>query len=258
MTEKAKILFLDDDKNWRRTIENIFKDLYDVETTNDPAEVLIRITVNRYALVILDEKLGRINGLEILKQIKTIEPEQGVIILTGYPNRDSENTSKESGAIAYLSKGDNYSEWLKVQMKKLAHLHDNPIKVFLSYEQADVEKVTSLYHRLRDNGYTPWRDENDLLPGQDRDTAVTHAINSAHFFLACLSSHSISKSGSFRKQFQHALDRQNELLPDDVYFIPVRLSDCEVPEPYNKFQPVNFFETNGFSKLEEVLLLKKR
>src|SRR5262249_22918444 len=38
-------------------------------------------------------------------------------------------------------------------------------------------------------------------------------------------------------------------LPDDIYLIPLRLQDCEVPESLTDFQWVNLYEEEGWDQL---------
>ena len=77
--------------------------------------------------------------------------------------------------------------------------HVRPLRVFLCYAAEDREDVASLYKRLRAEGFAPWMDIEDLLPGMDfnldyslfrgstiTDTAefdpfLTHLSTSVHF-----------------------------------------------------------------------------
>ena len=36
-------------------------------------------------------------------------------------------------------------------------------RIFLSYTHKDQDKVKSLYEKLRDSGFNPWMDKNDLI-----------------------------------------------------------------------------------------------
>jgi len=44
-----------------------------------------------------------------------------------------------------------------------------------------------------------------------------------------------------------------EMLEDDIYLIPVRLEDCEVPDSLLDFQWVNLFEEAGWAQLVEAI-----
>jgi hypothetical protein len=43
------------------------------------------------------------------------------------------------------------------------------MRIFLCHSSGDKIAVRKLYHRLRADGFNPWLDEEDLIPGQDWD-----------------------------------------------------------------------------------------
>ena len=55
-------------------------------------------------LAILDIKLKKMNGIEVLEAIKKIDPSTGVIMLTAYPSKESEQKSIRLGAGAFCVK----------------------------------------------------------------------------------------------------------------------------------------------------------
>jgi tetratricopeptide (TPR) repeat protein len=52
-----------------------------------------------------------------------------------------------------------------------------------------------------------------------------------------------------QKELRMALDVWNERLASDIYLIPVRLEECEVPEPLAVFQWVDLFSSDGWARL---------
>ena len=50
-------------------------------------------------------------------------------------------------------------------------------------------------------------------------------------------------------EVRYALDIWQEKLEGDIFVIPVRLEECEVPERLRNFQWVNLFEKNGWERL---------
>ncbi len=101
--------------------------------------------------------------------------------------------------------------------------------VFLAYVEEDAAILDQLYASLEDAGFDPWMDRRKLLPGQNWARAIEGAIDTADFFVACLSTTSIRKRGNFQREMRHALDCARSAPFDDVYFIPIRLDDCAVP-----------------------------
>jgi len=127
---------------------------------------------------------------------------------------------------------------------------DTP-QIFLCHASNDKARVRRLYRRLREAGLTPWLDEEDILPGQDWDYEIRNAIRHSDYFLACLSKNSVDKRGYFQKEIKMALDVLDEMPEGQVYLIPARLDDCEVPSRLRVSQWIDLFEisTRGLSRL---------
>jgi len=141
---------------------------------------------------------------------------------------------------------------------------DGKIRVFLAHASEDQKRVIGLYHQLSDAGFKPWMDEFDLLPGQNWREEIDNAINQSDVFLACLSKHSVKKEGYIQKEFRQALNRYAEKTSGSIYFIPVRLDECDIPDlripqfgiNLHDFHWVDFWKPNGFEKLKKALLAR--
>lgn len=103
-------------------------------------------------------------------------------------------------------------------------------RIFLAHAREDKARVRKLYADLQAEGFDPWLDEEDLLPGQNWRTVIPGVIREAAVFVACLSSRSVGKQGFVYTEFRTALTAYGERPPDAVYIIPVKLDDCEVPD----------------------------
>ena len=126
-------------------------------------------------------------------------------------------------------------------------------QVFLSYAREDEERVENLYQELSEEGFKPWMDKKDILPGENWPSSIQRAIRRSDFFLACLSANSVSKRGFLQREIKDALDIWQEMLDSDIYLIPVRLENCEVPESLHKLQWVNLFEEDGWTRLMKAI-----
>ena len=102
-----------------------------------------------------------------------------------------------------------------------------PVRVFISYAREDRTMAQRLYNDLKQAGVKPWLDVEDLRPGQRWKDMINQAIRNSSYIITLLSSHSISKRGFVQKELKKALDMVEELPPEDVLLIPVRLDACE-------------------------------
>jgi len=103
--EKQKILIIDDDKNICRTLSLILnKKGFEVETVETGYEALEKALARFFNVVILDLILPDINGLELIKPLKNIHPDTGVMIVTDYGSMESAIHALNLGAFSYITK----------------------------------------------------------------------------------------------------------------------------------------------------------
>jgi hypothetical protein len=69
------------------------------------------------------------------------------------------------------------------------------IKLFLSYAKEDAETVRHFYNRLKRAGFSPWMDEEDLLPGEQWGDRIDRVMRLADFIVIFLSHRSVRKRG---------------------------------------------------------------
>lgn len=130
-----------------------------------------------------------------------------------------------------------------------------PAQIFLCYARQDAPVVSTLYEKLSLAGFHPFMDIKNILPGEDWKQVLMNTIRKAPFFLVCLSNNSVDKRGVIQEEIREAFDVQRQKLDSDIYFIPVRLEECRVPETLAKFQWVDLFQTDSFEQLVVALTL---
>jgi formylglycine-generating enzyme required for sulfatase activity len=130
------------------------------------------------------------------------------------------------------------------------------LRVFLCHASVDKPAVRELYQRLRADGFEPWLDEEDLLPGQDWQREIPKAVRNSDVVIVCLSRGSINKAGYVQKEIKLALDVADEQPEDTIFLIPLKLEECDVPERLNRWQWVNLFSPNGYERLMRALQVR--
>lgn len=161
----------------------------------------------------------------------------------------------------------NYTQTVEFERLIRAHLEDvvlrraasgyaeeaHLVRVFLCHSSQDKEIVRELHQRLRQDGFDPWLDEEDLLPGQDWDWAIRKAIREADAVAICLSRSSTTKAGYVQKEIKFALDVADEQPQGAIFLIPARLEDCEVPDRLSRLHWVDLFTDLGYRRLVRAL-----
>jgi len=126
-------------------------------------------------------------------------------------------------------------------------------KVFLSYAREDKEKVEDLYQELSQAGFDPWMDTKNIIAGERWDTSINNALRDSDFCIICLSPNSIRKKGYLQDEIKKALDIFREHQVEDIYLIPLKLEECEMPHALNEIQWVEFFSKDGLSRLKNAI-----
>jgi two-component system, NtrC family, response regulator PilR len=103
--ESEKILVVDDEKSMREFLEIMLqKDGYQVSCAASGEEALAALRREKFELLITDIRMKPIDGLEVLKQCKTISPSTAVIIISAYASAETAVVAMKEGAYDYLPK----------------------------------------------------------------------------------------------------------------------------------------------------------
>lgn len=130
------------------------------------------------------------------------------------------------------------------------------LRAFLCHSSGDKAPVRDLYKKLSADGFAPWLDEENLLPGQDWDAEIRKAVRDSHVVIVCLSKASTTKAGYVQKEIKVALDVADEQPEGTIFIVPVRLEECNVPDRLKKWQWVDLFSPKGYQKLVAALKVR--
>jgi DNA-binding response OmpR family regulator len=105
MTKKPRILIVDDDSMMAKTIADIIKTKgFEAVVAGSASEALDNILAFSFDGVISDIKMPEVNGTDLYRTIKKIQPDLPVVLMTAYSDDNSVKEGLEEGAIAVLSK----------------------------------------------------------------------------------------------------------------------------------------------------------
>jgi DNA-binding response OmpR family regulator len=101
---RHRILIVDDEPLITEVLGEHFKGDFDVETALNGTEALTAIVRQRPDLVLLDINMPRMNGVEVLRDIKQIDETIIVIMVTANEQVALAAESLKSGAFGYVPK----------------------------------------------------------------------------------------------------------------------------------------------------------
>ena len=107
-SNKARILVVDDEEEIRKTLSNHFQfEGYDVDTAANGIEALDILSKKRMEVVITDIMMPKMDGIELLREIRNHYPMIHTIIMTGYVTMQNLLTAWRQGADTCIFKPIN-------------------------------------------------------------------------------------------------------------------------------------------------------
>src|SRR5271169_1190167 len=105
MTKHLKMLCVDDDDQLRASLQQQFLDEgFDVETALDGEMALEKIKANEYDLILLDLKMPKMDGMNVLREVRKLDKNPSIIMLTGVDEVAIALECVKLGAKDYISK----------------------------------------------------------------------------------------------------------------------------------------------------------
>jgi len=105
MSEKSKILVVDDEEALRTVLSSeLVSEGYSVQDAGDGDEAIASLEKEKFDLILLDIKMPRVTGFEVLKHVKERYPQTKVVMLTGFADLKNAIESKKLGAEDFVSK----------------------------------------------------------------------------------------------------------------------------------------------------------
>ncbi|HXE95613.1 MAG TPA: sigma-54 dependent transcriptional regulator [Dongiaceae bacterium] len=137
--KRSVILVVDDEAVIRDGIQRVLEgDRFEVETCMSGHNAIECLQKNDYGLVITDLKMPGMNGIEVLKAVKALQPDIPVILITGYGSIDTAVEAMKNGAADYVSKP--FSPDLLLEKVHNALSHSMPP------DETCLKKEVSLHH----------------------------------------------------------------------------------------------------------------
>lgn len=130
--ERARILIVDDELGPRESLKMLLKPFYTIYMAENGEKALQILKKERIDLVTLDLKMPGLGGTEVLREIKMINEDIEVIIITGFGSLKTAMEGIRYGAADYILKPFDIAELISIVNRTLdrKRLHDQ-IKGFI-------------------------------------------------------------------------------------------------------------------------------
>lgn len=119
---KYKIMIVDDEPANLRVLERLFRPDYEVVTAASGAEALASLEKNDVALMLSDQRMPEMTGIELMAKTVDIRPHMVKILLTGYTDVGAIIAALNSGLVyRYLTKPWNNDDLRLTVSRALEH-----------------------------------------------------------------------------------------------------------------------------------------
>ncbi len=122
----SKLLVIDDDDSNRESLEMYFSEEgYDVVTASTGTQGMKQYRDNEVDAVILDIRLPDMEGFDVLDDLKTVNEDVKVIMITAFHDEKTIRRAEEKGSFAYIKKPINLEDLDSAVRKAVAREPSN-------------------------------------------------------------------------------------------------------------------------------------
>ena len=120
MTRRIRVLVADDERNLRElVVRELGRRGHEVDGVADGVTALERIAEGSYDVVVLDMKMPRKEGIEVLRELAATPESPQVLVMTGFQEVSTAVEAMKLGAYDYLTKPTKIEE-LDILVRKAA------------------------------------------------------------------------------------------------------------------------------------------
>jgi DNA-binding NtrC family response regulator len=200
--ERTRVLVVDDEEIVRESLSGwLSKDGYTLDTAPDGPSALAKLKSDRWSVMLVDLKTPGMDGLQVLEQAQTMQPETAVVIMTAYATVETAVEAMKTGAYDYLVKPFDPEELSLMMTKIVAQqqlVRENVLlrKVLKrEYHFRDLLSKSPVMHKVFDLARSAARSQSTVLvlgesgTGKELLARATHAesprSNAAFVAVSC-------------------------------------------------------------------------
>ncbi len=148
-----KVLIVEDDLSLQKAIGKGLKKFgYAVDAASDGEEALQLFEVNRYDAIVLDMNLPKIDGMDVLKEIRKGNQEIKVLILSARSEVEDKISGLDTGANDYMAKPFHFKEF-EARLRALLRRKFILTNTLISHGEIQIDtalKQVYVHHRVID------------------------------------------------------------------------------------------------------------
>jgi len=117
-SEAKKVLIVDDEHNILDLVQRALNAAgFDVITADSALDGLLALQDNPVSMIITDVKMPGMNGLDLMKQVREINPDIPIAVITGFGTEEMATAAMDHGAFYFINKPFNVESIQEVARK---------------------------------------------------------------------------------------------------------------------------------------------
>ena len=154
MNDRPKVLVVDDEMGPRESLRMILKPRYEIATADSGEAALKTLGTFRPDLIFMDIKMPQMDGIELLRRIKGVDPSIEVVMITAYASLETVKNALTHGAFEYLIKPFSRQDLEETARRALARRQTemgarNQLAALVSEMRAQVTRTRSREQEAR-------------------------------------------------------------------------------------------------------------
>ncbi len=212
------VLIVDDEKDNLEALRRLLRQDFKVTTTESGLEALVLMQAQEFAVIVSDQRMPEITGVELLEKAKQLRPSMTRILLTGYTEVESVIGAINRGSIyRYIAKPWDPEE-LKITLRQAAEAYR--LKKDLDEKNIALEKSNSSLQQALDSLQILDRAKARFLSlvSHELNTPLTAVVS----FVALLGESKPAFSGEVQRaltSLETASDRLGEIVDEVLTYV---------------------------------------
>ncbi|OGR01219.1 MAG: histidine kinase [Deltaproteobacteria bacterium RIFOXYD12_FULL_55_16] len=116
----CRLLVVDDEAIVGKRLQQVFSKIgFEIETYTEAAAAMAAMAARPFDLVVTDLKMAGMDGMEVLRRVRGMNPRTQVIIITGYASPETAELAQQQGVFAFLAKPFRLDELKQIIFRAL-------------------------------------------------------------------------------------------------------------------------------------------
>ncbi|QYM77861.1 hybrid sensor histidine kinase/response regulator [Horticoccus luteus] len=207
---KPAVLVVDDEYGPRESVAFTLSGEFDVDTAERAAEALGKIKAKAYAAIVMDIRMPEMDGIRALEELRKIDADVAVIMLTGYGTLHTAQQAMVGGANQYLRKPPDVSELREAVRRQTAQTRLRRQQTKLNREAQELNRA--LKREIEQNEPQIWQSRAAVELVHDLNNPLTVVIGYSSLMAeeAVAISQTNQESGQRLREYAHVVEKAAE------------------------------------------------